>query len=156
MRTARPARRGPMSTTGRSPACRRSPRAGFWRAKSVFKRSGSRFASRKRVTTKALPRIQPLALDADIHLALDIIPLLGRAQHADQLFEHFRMRGLELEPGQEVEGLAEVAAVIELAGDRGQVFQARRNVLRLVFKNLPPLFLRQLPPGRRFLDRDQR
>ncbi len=30
------------------------------------------------------------------------------------------------------------------------------DVVRLVLKDLPPLFLRQLPPGRRFLDRDQR
>ena len=67
-----------------------------------------------------------------------------------------RMRGRVFEPGQEVEGLAEIAAVIELAGDRGQIFQAAGDVVRLVLKDLPPLFLRQLPPRRRFLDRDQR
>jgi len=54
------------------------------------------------------------------------------------------------------EGFVEVAAVIELPGDRRQIFQARRNVVRSVLKDLPPFLLRQLPPRRRFLDRDQR
>ena len=74
----------------------------------------------------------------------------------DQFLERVRIGGRVFEPGQEVEGLAEIAAVIELPGDRRQIFQARRNVVRSVLKNLPPLLLRQLPPRRRFLDRDQR
>ena len=44
--------------------------------------------------------------------------------------------GAILEPGQEIEGLAEIAAVIELARDRGQIFQAAGDVVRLVLKNL--------------------
>ena len=59
-----------------------------------------------------------------IHLALDITPFFGRAQHADQFLEQLDMLGRVFEPGQEIEGLAEVAAVIELPRDRGQVFQA--------------------------------
>src|SRR6476646_10463809 len=184
MRTARLARRGPMSTTGRSPACRRSPRGNFWSssaADSADSKSPSSCAGLTRVSINLqkrwmagsssaktrfalLPghdeavstRIQPFTLDADIHLALDVIPFLGRAQHADQFLERLRVRGLELEPGQEIEGLAEIAAVIELARDRRQIFQACGDVVRLVLEDLPPLLLRQLPPGRRFLDRDQR
>ena len=103
-----------------------------------------------------LPRIQPLALHADIHLALDIAPFLGGAQHARPVPRTRPHGGRVFEPGQEVEGLAEIAAVIELPGDRRQIFQAAGDVVRLVLEDLPPLLLRQLPPRRRFLDRDQR
>src|SRR5258705_5200713 len=146
MKTAPPARRGPMSITGRSPACRRSPRGSFWRSNycSVMFGHDEHWS----------PRVQPLALHADIHLALDIAPLLGGAQRADQLLERISIGGRVFEPGQEVEGLVEVAAVIELPGDRRQIFQARRNVVRSVLKDLPPFLLRQLPPPRPLLDCD--
>src|SRR5262249_30302544 len=60
------------------------------------------------------------------------------------------------EPGEEIEGLAEVAAVIELPRHLRQIFQAGRDVMRLRFQNLAPLVLAQRPPRRRFPDRDQR
>ena len=86
------------------------------------------------VTRANLPRIQPLALHPYVHLALDIAPFFGRAQRGDQFLERSASRGRVFEPGQEVEGLAEVAAVIELAGDRRQIFQAARDVVRLVLE----------------------
>src|SRR6266516_5912397 len=164
MKTARPARRGPMSTTGPSPACRRSPRGSFWRNRMsagdvsafafVIRGLDPRIHLLKKMDGRVKPghdenyspRVQPLTLHADIDLALDIAPLLGGAQRADQFLERIRIGGRVFEPGQEVEGFAEIAAVIELPGDRRQVFQARRNVVRPVLKNLPPLLLRQLPP----------
>src|SRR4029078_6444644 len=99
-----------MSTSGPYPPCRRSPPAVFWRTKAL---------SSEAVTVRV--RIQPFALDADIHLAFDIIPFLGRARHADQLLQQLGLRGLKLEPGHEIEGLAEVAAVVELAGDPREI-----------------------------------
>ena len=65
-----------------------------------------------------------LALHPYIHLALDIAPFFRGAQCGDQFLEHLSVGGLVFEPGQEIEGLAEVAAVIELAGNRRQIFQA--------------------------------
>jgi uncharacterized protein with PhoU and TrkA domain len=58
------------------------------------------------------------------------------------------MLGREFEPGQKIEGPAEIAAMIELTRDRGQVFQAAGDMARLALENIPPLFLGQLPPGR--------
>ena len=99
-------RPGPMSTTGPSPICRAS-------------KSG-RFPRRTKPT--ALPSPQP-----HVDLALDIGPLLGLPEHADQLLEQRGVRGREFEPGQEIEGLAEIAAVIELARDGGQKTKTARR-----------------------------
>ncbi len=101
-------------------------------------------------------RIEPLALKPHIDLALDKTPFFGRAQHRDQFLEQRGIAGSIFEPGQEIEGLAEIAAVIELAGNRGQIFQAGGDMLRLVLENPAPLFLGQVPPGGDLLDRDQR
>ena len=51
--------------------------------------------------------------EPDIHLASHVPPLLGCAQHGDQLIEETRMLGCELEPGQKVERPAELARVVE-------------------------------------------
>src|SRR5436309_3469967 len=88
---------------------------------------------------------------------------LYRLRARDELLGEFDMyeacgtgfRRVVFEPGQEVKGRAEVAAVIELAGDGGEIFHAGGDVLRLVLKNPPPLLLGQVPPGLRLLDRDQ-
>ena len=81
-----------------------------------------------------LTRIQSFALQPQIHLALDKAPFLGDAKYRHQFLEQRGIRRVVFEPGQEIEGLAEVAAVIELAGDGGEVFQATGDVVRLLLK----------------------
>src|SRR5882762_1944716 len=100
-------------------------------------------------TTRRAGRLQSdLPHHPHIHLALDIRPFLGGAQFTDEFLEHGFVLGRVFEPGQEIEGLAEVAAMIKLPRDRRQVFQGAGDVARLVLENAPPLFLRQFPPGR--------
>src|SRR5439155_11939596 len=72
------------------------------------------------------------------------------------LLELCRMLRREFEPGEEIKGLAEIAAGIKLPRDRRQIFQAVGDMARLAFKNPAPLFLSELPPRGRFADRDQR
>ncbi len=45
-----------------------------------------------------------LPAQADVHLALDVGPLLGRAERGDELVERGGVLGRVLEPGKEVEG----------------------------------------------------
>src|SRR6476619_1857620 len=91
------------------------------------------------MTRKASVTASVLPHHADVDLALDIGPLFGGAQHRHQLLELRGMFRRIFEPGQEIEGFAEVAAVIELPRDCGQIFQAARDMMRLVLKNLAPL-----------------
>jgi hypothetical protein len=92
-------------------------------------------------------RLQTSRITLTSTLALDIGPLLGGAQFTDEILEQRRVLGRVFEPGQEIERLAEVAAVIKLPRDRRQVFQGVGDVARLVLENAPPLFWRQFPPG---------
>src|SRR4051812_50065366 len=102
-----------MSTTGRSPACRRSPRGSFWKSSSPVPGGG------------ASPRIQPFPLHPDIHLALDIAPFLGGAQRADQLLEGVRIGGRVFEPGQGVGRAPRAAGGEKVAGRPPAVFFGR-------------------------------
>src|SRR5258708_12721324 len=81
-----------------------------------------------------------------IHLALDIGPLLGGAQFTDEILEQRRVLGRVFEPGQEIEGLAEAAAMIKLPRDRPQLFQAAAALARLALPNPPPPLLPPSPP----------
>ena len=74
----------------------------------------------------------------------------------DQLVEQRRVFRRELEPGEEVERLAEIAAVIQATGDRRQVLQAGADVVRDGFEDRPPLVLGKVPPRVALADRDQR
>ena len=65
------------------------------------------------------------------------------------------MLGRVLEPGQEVEGLAKVAAMMETARHRGQVLEARGDVARSLLEDLAPLVLGELPPRLGLPDRDE-
>src|SRR6516225_6690350 len=67
-----------------------------------------------------------------------------------------RILGRELEPGQEIEGLAEVAPMMQAPGDCGKVLQTRGDVAGAFLEDAPPLVLGQLPPRLGLLDRDQR
>jgi hypothetical protein len=62
----------------------------------------------------------------------------------------------ELEPGQEVERLTEVPAVVQPPGDRREVVEPGRNVARALLEDPAALVLRQLPPGVCLRDGDER
>ncbi len=66
------------------------------------------------------------------------------------------MFGREFEPGEKVEGLAEIARMVQAPRDGGQVLQANRRVLRGLFKDRAALVLREFPPAGGLLDWDQR
>src|SRR5882762_4200308 len=93
-----------------------------------------------------------LARRVHVDFALDKSPFFGRAQHRDQFLEQRGMFRRVFEPGEKIKGLAEIAAVIELPRDRGQIFQRAGDVVRFCLKDLAPFFLRQLPPGGGFPD----
>jgi len=95
------------------------------------------------------------AREPDVDLALDVAPFLGRAQGGEQVVEGGGIARGELEPGEEIERLAQIARVVEPAGDRRQVTQADRDVGRTFLENLPPFLLRQRPPRGVFANRNQ-
>src|SRR6516164_623948 len=97
-----------------------------------------------------------VACQAKVDLALDIAPFLGCAQPPHKFLEIGRVLGRELEPGQEIEGLAEVAPMMQAPGDRGKVLKTRSDMAGAFLEDAPPLVLGQLPPRLGLLDRDQR
>ena len=60
------------------------------------------------------------------------------------------------EPGEKVEGLAEVASVVQAPGDRRHVLHRIGDVARASLENRAPFVLREIPPGRGLADRDER
>src|SRR5215467_11201909 len=62
----------------------------------------------------------------------------------------------ELEPGEEIERLAEIARVMKPARHRREILQADRGVAGGLLENPPPLVLREIPPRLVLPDRDQR
>ena len=62
----------------------------------------------------------------------------------------------ELEPGEEVEGLAEIAPVMKAPRDRRQVLHPYRDMVRGFLEDLAPLDLRELPPLLRLGNWDER
>ncbi len=65
------------------------------------------------------------------------------------------LRGV-VEPGDEIEGFPEIAAMMQSARDRGEITQTDRRVARDVLENPAAFVLRQIPPQRALLDRDER
>ena len=108
------AKPGPISTTGRSPICRGSPRGGL--SPSGEEQAAIMHASSSR--SSSLPR------QAQVELALDVAPFLGRPQRRHQFLESEACSGAYSNEVRKSKGLAQVATVIKLPRDRGQVFQA--------------------------------
>ena len=61
---------------------------------------------------------------ADLDLTDHVAPLLGRAECGEELVERGGVARRELEPREEVERLAQLAAVVQAAGDPGQIGKA--------------------------------
>jgi len=83
-------------------------------------------------------------------------PLGGCTQPRHQFLEPGRVLRGVLEPGEEVERLPEVAAVVELARDGRQVLRADADVVRPLLEQLAALVLSECPPGTGLRDGDQR
>src|SRR5947209_13243835 len=107
-------------------------------------------AERRRTTLNDKLSRQP-----DVDLRFNVIPLSRRAQPQDKLLKGGRVGGRVLEPREEVEGLAEVAAMVETSGDCGEVLKADSDMVRVLFENRSSYVLRQLPPFGRLGDRDE-
>jgi hypothetical protein len=65
---------------------------------------------------------------ADINFSVNMVPFLGLAQPAHQLFKTFAMLWRKFEPGKKVEGFAKLATVVQAPSYGRQVLQADRNM----------------------------
>lgn len=88
-----------------------------------------------------------LAGETHINLSLHIGPLFCPAERPDEILESPGIFRSVFEPREEIEGFAQVIAVIQAACDPCGVFQANRKMVRALFKDRPPLILGQFPSG---------
>ena len=82
------------------------------------------------------------AREADVDLALDKAPFVAGAEAGDQLVEGGFMLWGVFEPGEKIEWLAKVAAVVEAPGNAGEIFETDRCVVGTLFIDGPALVLR--------------
>ena len=82
----------------------------------------------------------------NIYLAIDVLPLLGRAQHVSELVEQCFVVGRELEPREEVEFFTKVTAMVQSSRDRGKESNRRFDVPGAFLENRATLILREGPP----------
>jgi hypothetical protein len=75
-----------------------------------------------------VPAVASSAAQSKLDLAVDELPLLARPQQGEELVEGGRVLGRELEPGEEVERLAEVVGVMQPSRDAGEVREAIADV----------------------------
>jgi len=97
----------------------------------------------------------PSTLEAKIDLSIDVGPLLGRSQSADQIFELLGGGGRELEPGEEVELFLQIPTVVEATGDGRQVVEPGGDVAGSGLEYRHALLLGEIPPGWGLADRDE-
>src|SRR5262249_33431564 len=96
------------------------------------------------------------ALQANIDLAIDEGPLLGRSQHVDEFVEPRLVGWRELEPCEEIEWLAEVSAVVQPSSYGGKVLQTGSDVARPLLEDCAAFVVGKRPPGGRLPYRNQR
>ena len=94
--------------------------------------------------------------ETEVDLAFDVGPFFGCSQPPHQFVKGRGVFGGELKPGQEVEGLCEVASVVQPPRDRREVFKPGGDVMGAVLEDPPAFVLRQIPPGLGLADRNQR
>jgi hypothetical protein len=70
-----------------------------------------------------------LACKAYIDFPFDVCPFLGGAESLHELLEASRVGRGEFEPRQEVEGLCEVAPMMQTPGDGWQVLESGGDVV---------------------------
>lgn len=99
---------------------------------------------------------EPRSDQTNINLSLDERPLFRLSQLSDQLIKPPLVVWRVLKPGKEIEQLAEITTVIESAGNRGEILEARADVARPLLKYGTTLILGEVPPGGGLPDRNQR
>ncbi len=106
---------------------------------------------------EALPPSQrSVPRQPDLHLKIDVAPFSRGAQRVQHRVEGVFVLGCVLKPGEKVEGLAEIAAVMQPSGDGGQGGHADPDVMRALSEDRAPLVQGEAPPGVGLADRDQR
>lgn len=101
----------PMSQTWPS-----SPDARSSEAEPAWRRAVS-FPPEERLSLPGHPWVIPGLEPPDVHFPDHVRPLGGLAQRPHKLLEGRGVRRRELEPREEVEGLTEIAAVVQTAGE---------------------------------------
>src|SRR6266851_788606 len=91
----------------------------------------------------------------DVDFPLHIGPLFGLAQCSHQFLEPCCISRCILKPRQEVKRLPKVMTMVQPACDGWQVAQTYADVVRTLLKDHASFLLGQLPPGHRFLDRNE-
>ena len=102
------------------------------------------------------PDVVRLPGEAQVDLAFDEGPFFGLAQPPHKFVKGRCVLGSELKPGQEVEGLSQIAPVVQPARDRREVLKTGGNVMGAFLEDPPPFVLGQIPPRLGLPDRDQR
>lgn len=93
--------------------------------------------------------------ESNIDLSFDVPPLLGLSEDTHEFLKRVYIRWSIFEPCKEIEGLAEIATVVQATSDCWEVFQADPDVSRSGFEYPPPLTLAELPPRLRLRDRNK-
>jgi len=93
--------------------------------------------------------------ESNIDLSFDVPPLLGLSEDTHEFLKRVDIRWSIFEPSKEIEGLAEIATVVQATSDCWEVFQADPDVSRSGFEYPPPLTLAKLPPRLRLRDRNK-
>ena len=85
--------------------------------------------------------------ESNVDLPFDVPPLFRLTEDTYEFLKHVDIRWSVFEPRKEIEGLAEIATVIETTRDCWEVFQADFDVSRSGFEYRPSFTLAKLPPG---------
>ena len=75
-----------------------------------------------------------LPFESEVDLAIDVLPLGCGSQLRHEFLERVSEFRGELEPGQKVEWLRQIPAVIELSRDGGKILQADLGVMGLILE----------------------
>lgn len=97
-----------------------------------------------------------IAAQSNVDFAIDVQPFGCAAQPSNHVFECAGMFWSVFKPSQEIEWLTEFAAMVQASRNRRQIVQTDSNMPRLLFENGSSFILSQIPPRRRFADRNER
>jgi len=90
--------------------------------------------------------------ESNVDLSFDVPPFFRLSEDTYEFLKRVDVRWSVFEPREEIEGLAEIATVVEATRDCWEVLQADPDVSRSCFEYRPPLTLAKLPPGFRLRD----
>src|SRR5215470_14449630 len=71
------------------------------------------------------------ANQSNIDLPVDVVPLLGMAKSLDQFLKGSAVLRCVFEPSEKIERFRQIPAVMKSPGDRGKIFEADGDVMRV-------------------------